>query len=143
MVVIAAGAGAWIAMRPAVVAHDDCQTVREMLDYSRSESNRLIATGIDTVGEDPQKVVGDYTTWAQKVREYADQIQDPTLHDTASALASADSDFVGVWSNAALHPQPASTDVIPSSSDRALTQQYSQFSDKQRTLTADLLGKCP
>jgi hypothetical protein len=142
MVTTAVGAGAWIAIRPAPM-RDDCQTAREMLDYSRAESNRLIATGIDTIGVKPQQVVSDYTTWAQQMHNYANELHDPTLHQKATVLATADSDFVELWKRAALNPQPASTDAAPSRSDQALSQQYLQFAEKDSTITRDLLGLCP
>jgi hypothetical protein len=142
MIASAAAAGWWIAVR-ATSTHDDCGVVRQMLDYSRAESNRLIATGIDTIGDDPQKVASDYTVWAETMHTYADRIEDVTLHQNATALATTDSDFVNVWKRAALHPEPATVDSAPSASDKVLSQQYREFAEKQRQLTVELLGRCP
>ncbi|HET7666481.1 MAG TPA: hypothetical protein VFK56_10495 [Mycobacterium sp.] len=92
--VVAVGLSYTVFNRPS----GDCQPVKDLLDFSRSQAEHIASKtgdepGIPTAGKDAA-----YQAWADGMAERAKKVSSPDLARTATTVATLANEFVGTMS---------------------------------------------
>lgn len=98
----------------------------------------LIPTGID----DPQKLVDAYQTRETRLRQYADQINDPGLREKAYALVNLDEKVLAVWRQT-IPGQSQNGSDDSSASRQNFQRAYTDYATQSRQAGQALQAACP
>lgn len=112
-----------------------------MIKYSRSENERmrnLIPASID----DPQKLVNAYQTRETRMRQYADQIHDPGLHEKAYAVVDLDDKMLAVWRQT-IPGQSQSGSDGSSAASQNFQRAYTDYAAQSQKAGQALQAACP
>lgn len=114
----------------------DCETVRELLDYNKSQSKQIAGPSEPTMQQEAG--IGDYEEWAQQVERYAARITDPALEGHAQRFADLANETVAVVKEARAETQQSLDRGVP-----GWVEDYANIEAETRTELGALDSKCP
>jgi hypothetical protein len=77
---------------------EDCEPVKELLAFNKSQSEQIASKTADSKGIPTLAEEGAYQAWADGLAERAQNIHEPELARDATQLASLAGEFVGKFS---------------------------------------------
>lgn len=83
LLIAAAGVG-FLAFRLDAEPKSDCQVVRELIAYNKSQTDKF---NENLLNPEYQSTVAEYQPWADRLREFASQINDPALKERVDRFA--------------------------------------------------------
>lgn len=85
---------------------EDCAPVKDLLDFNRSQADRIASKTADSEGIPTVAEEGAYQVWADGLAERAQNVTAPDLAPKATQVANLANEFVGTFSS--LRAQAAS-----------------------------------
>jgi carboxylesterase type B len=139
VLVVVGGISIWLVLRP---KQSDCAVVNDMLNYSKSENDRMRKL-IPVSADDPQKVVDAYQNREDRMRHYADSIRDASLRQKAYALVDLDDQMLNVWRKTIPGQLPSNAESDSATSSQDLRSAYAKYSPQRQEAAEALQAACP
>jgi carboxylesterase type B len=137
--VVVGGTSIWLVLRP---KQSDCAVVNDMLDYSKSENDRMRKL-IPVSADDPQKVVDAYQNREDRMHHYVDSIRDAGLRQKAYALVNLDDQMLNVWRGTIPDQSPSNAASDSATSSQDLRSAYAKYSPQRQKAAEALQAACP
>lgn len=139
VLVVVGGISLWLVLRP---KQSDCAIVHDMLNYSKSENDRMRQL-IPVSTDDPQKVVDAYQNRENRMHHYADSIRDARLRQKADALVNLDDQMLDLWRKTIPGQSLSNAESDSAASSQALRSAYAKYSPQRQKVAEALQAACP